>query len=244
MARILRCIFMHDRNSIKLALTTTTDIQTARIAQFMVSMGPSYAALEKGHLDSLRPFEEKGILYVRGRCGQSLLEPLGVTKLPVLAHITRLAELIMWESHCKDHRMSSSDVLARSRQWAWIIRGRYLARLICKTRPKCKLTQKKLSAQLMADITVHQLRPCPPFTYISLDFAGPYKVKAMGNSRAYVKSWGLVIICQNTRAICMSATAGYSTDDFLTTFLRFKANHGNPLLVVTNAGRQFIKTGH
>ena len=56
---------MHDRNSIKLALTTTTDIQTARIAQFMVSMGPSYAALEKGHLDSLRPFkaEEKGILY-------------------------------------------------------------------------------------------------------------------------------------------------------------------------------------
>ena len=96
----------------------------------------------------------------------------------------------------------------------------------------------------MADIPVHQLRPCPPFTYISLDFAGPYKVKAMGNSRAYVKPWGLVIICQNTRAICMSATAGYSTDDFLTTFLRFKANHGNPLLVVTNAGRQFIKTGH
>ena len=188
MARILRCIFMHDRNSIKLALTTTTDIQTARIAQFMVSMGPSYAALEKGHLDSLRSFEEKGILYVRGRCGQLLLEPLGVTKLPVLAHITRLAELIMWESHCKDHRMSSSDVLARSRQWAWIIRGRYLARLICKTCLKCKLTQKKLGAQLMADIPAHQLKPCPPFTYISLDFAGPYKVKAMGNSRAYVIS--------------------------------------------------------
>ena len=71
----------------------------------------------------------------------------------------------------------------------------------------------------MADIPAHQLKPCPPFTYISLDFAGPYKVKAMGNSRAYVKSWGLVIVCQNTRAIRMYATAGYSTDDFLTAFL-------------------------
>ena len=95
----------------------------------------------------------------------------------------------------------------------------------------------------MADIPRHQLRPCPPFTYISLDFAGPYSVKAMGNSRAYMKSWGLVIICQNTRAVKILATAGYSTDDFLTTFLRFTASHGNPLLVVSDAGNQLIKAG-
>ena len=96
----------------------------------------------------------------------------------------------------------------------------------------------------MSDIPSHQLRPCPPFTYVSLDFAGPYKVKAMGNSRAYLKSWGLVVICQNTRAIKMYATAGYSTDDFLTAFLRFTANHGNPLLVVSDSGSQMIKAGH
>ena len=241
-ARMLKCIFTQDRNSMRSVLTTT-DIQTARIAQFMVSMGPSYAALEKGHLDNLRPFEENGILYIRGRCGQSLLELLGVSKLPVLARSTRLAELIMWESHCEDHRMSSSDVLTRSRQRAWIIWGRYLARFVCKSCPRCKLAQKRLSAQLMADIPAHQLKPCPPFTYISLDFAGPYKVKAMGNSRAFVKSWGLVIVCQNTRAIRMYATAGYSTDDFLTAFLRFTSNHGNPLLIVSDSGSQLIRAG-
>ena len=103
--------------------------------------------------------------------------------------------------------------------------------------------RRKLCKQLMSDIPSHQLRPCPPFTYVSLDFAGPYKVKAMGNSRAYLKSWGLVVICQNTRAIKMYATAGYSTDDFLTAFLRFTANHGNPLLVVSDSGSQMIKAG-
>ena len=65
----------------------------------------------------------------------------------------------------------------------------------------------------------------------------------MGNSRSYVKLWGLVIVCQNTRAIKMYATAGYSTDDFLTAYQRFTANHGNPLLVVTDAGSQLRKAG-
>ena len=97
------------------------EIQAARVAQFMVSMDLSYEAFRKGELDSLRPFERHGILYVRGRCGsESLMELLGIGELPVLARSSRLAELIMWESHTEDHRLSSSDVLARSRQRAQI----------------------------------------------------------------------------------------------------------------------------
>ena len=60
----------------------------------------------------------------------------------------------------------------------------------------------------------------------------------MGNSRTYVKLWGLVLICQNTRA-----TAGYSTDDFLTAYRRFTDNYGNPLLVLSDAGSQLKKSG-
>ena len=97
--------------------------------------------------------------------------------------------------------------------------------------------------QLMADIPEHQLHPCPPFTHVSLDFAGPFRAKAMGNSRTFIKLWGLVIICQNTRAVKMYATSGYSTDDFLTAYQRFTANHGNPSLVVSDAGSQLKKAG-
>ena len=65
----------------------------------------------------------------------------------------------------------------------------------------------------------------------------------MGNSRARVKIWGLVLVCQNTRAVKMLATAGYSTDDFITAYRRFTANFGNPALIITDAGTQLKKAG-
>ena len=65
----------------------------------------------------------------------------------------------------------------------------------------------------------------------------------MGNSRTYIKLWGLVVVCQNTRAVKMYATSGYSTDDFLTAFHRFTSNHGNPLMVVSDSGSQLKKAG-
>ena len=222
---------------------TVEEIHVARQLQFIASMGPTVVAMEKGELEPLRPVIEKGIVYVRGRCDGSLMELLGVTRLPVLARQSRLAHLIMIEAHCEDHRSSASNVLARSRQRAWIVRGRFLAKLVCKSCPLCKLNRRKMTQQLMADIPAHQLYPCPPFSYVSLDFAGPYMVKAMGNSRTQLKVWGLVVVCQNTRAIKMYATAGYGTDDFLTAFTRFTANHGNPLLVVSDSGSQLVKAG-
>ena len=43
-------------------------------------------AMEKGDLDVLRPVLVQGIVYVRGRCDGSLMELLGIDRLPVLAH--------------------------------------------------------------------------------------------------------------------------------------------------------------
>ena len=149
-----------------------------------------------------------------------MLEVLGVDRLPILMRSSRLATLIMIKAHEEDHWANPLDALARSRRYAWIVRGRSLAKLICKSCPSCRLVRVKLSQQLMSDIPPHQLRPCPPFTNISLDFAGPFSARAMGNSRSNIKVWGLVICCQNTRAVKLLATACYSTDDFLTSYRR------------------------
>ena len=112
-------------------------------------MGPVIEALKNGELDPLRPSMERGIVYVRGRCDGALLRLLGVDKLPVLARQSRLAKLIMWEAHLEDHRSTHTDVLARSRRRAWIVRGRYLAKEVCKSCPRCKLGRRKLSEQIM-----------------------------------------------------------------------------------------------
>ena len=241
-ARVLKAIFNGMRQSITEPITVQ-DVAVAAKAQFIVSMRPTLEAMDTGKLESLRPYVKSGIVFMRGRCESSLPQLFGVSSVPILARCTRLARLIMIEAHCEDHRLSHLDVLARSRQRAWIVRGRFLAKDVIKACPLCRLRRSKLSKQLMGDIPQHQLFPCPPFSYVSLDFAGPYLAKAMGNSRAQVKVWGLVIVCQNTRAVKVYATAGYSTDDFLTAYTRFTANHGNPLLVVSDAGSQLVKAG-
>ena len=170
-------------------------------------------------------------MYARSRCHSSLMSLLGIESLPILARDTRLAKHILCQSHVEDQRESPSDVLARSRYRAWIVRGRYLAKEICS---RCKLLRRRLSEQLIGDIPEHHLRPCPQFFYISIDFAGLHRVKAMGNSRTFIKLWGLVVICQNTCAIKMYATAGYRADDFLTAYRQFTSNHGNLLLIVSD----------
>ena len=99
--------------------------------QLVVSMGPTCEALSKGELDSLRPFTQHGIVYARTRCDKSLMNLLGIDKLPILGRQTRLARLIMLEAHCEDHRSTATDVLARSQRRAWIVRGRQLAKEVC-----------------------------------------------------------------------------------------------------------------
>ena len=241
-ARVLMCYFDKSVDRIREPVTVL-EIKAARKIQFIASMELTVKALSEGHLDPLRPVIDGGIVYVRGRCDKALINLLGIDRLPVFARESRLAALIMWEAHAEDHRTSPTNVLARSRQRAWIIRGRYLAKQVCKQCPLCRLNKKRLTQQLMSEIPTHQLYPCPPFSFVSLDFAGPYLAKAMGNSRASLKVWGLVLICQNTRAVKLYATAGYSTDDFFTAYVRFTSNHGNPLLVVSDSGSQLVKAG-
>ena len=177
-ARLLKCYFNRSQEKIGDTLTVH-DIKVAHMVQFIASMELTVKALSNGELEPLRPTLDRGIVYDQSRCDKDLMKLLGVPRLPVLSRQSRLAYLIMLEANAEDHRSSHTDVLARSRQRAWIIRGRFLAKEICKSCPLCRLNKRKLSQQLMADIPEHQLYPCPPFSFVSLDFAGPFEAKAM-----------------------------------------------------------------
>ena len=63
-ARLLKCLFGMDRSLVQKPLTVE-DIDVARKVLFIVSMGPSLAAMDTGKLDSLRPVVIKGIVYAR-----------------------------------------------------------------------------------------------------------------------------------------------------------------------------------
>ena len=110
-ARILKCMFDRVKDRIT-DIMTVRDLKLARMMQFVVLMEPTLKAIDQGKLESLRPIVEHGIAYARTRCPGSIMNILGVDKLPILARQTRLAELIT--SHNENHRSTPSDVLARS----------------------------------------------------------------------------------------------------------------------------------
>ena len=144
--------------------------------------------------------------------------------------------------HGTEHK-SIVETLARSRQCVWIVRARLLAKKVCQFCYVCKRRKKQLSGQLMAKIKEESLTVCRPWTFVSLDFAGPIKVKGAVNARAKKKCWIIVYCCRSTKAVCLLATCGYDTAGFLLKHEEFVANHGAPAKIVSDRGSQLVSAG-
>ena len=204
-------------------------------------------AYQEGQLRSLLPFTRDGIIYTRGRLGEKSMEAiLGVSELPILMSKSRVAELYMWRAHCGYsglfHR-SDVETLAKSRTAVWIVKGKNLAKKICSQCMICTKFRKQKETQQMAELREESSKICPPWTYVCLDYAGPVIIKGEVNTRSRGKAWVLVYTCRSTKAVCLLATAGYSTSHFLARHEEYMARKGKPRSVVTDRGTQLVKGG-
>ena len=108
---------------------------------------------------------------------------------------------------------------------------------------ECSIERKKLASQEMALYKEESMQVCRPWTNLCLDFAGPVKIKGDVNTRSRGKSWILVLVCRNTKAVCLLATSGYSTADFLCKWEEFISRKGKPRSVVSDRGSQLVRAG-
>ena len=97
--------------------------------------------------------------------------------------------------------------------------------------------------QQMSEIKDEQLTISPPWTHIALDFAGPVYVKGEVNKRTKMKCWILVYSCRGTKAVCLLATPGYATSDFLSKHAEFVYRKGRPSSIVSDRGTQLVSGG-
>ena len=211
------------------------------------AMVDTAAAYHDQKLESLMPERDGLVIVTRGRLGEECLSAhLGVSALPILMPQTRAAYLYMERAHCGEfdtEHKSVAETLARSRTSVWIHKGRNLAKKVCQNCPQCIKNKKKLCGQQMARIRPERLVVCRPWSFVSLDFAGPYKVKGVVNSRARMKCWILVYVCCSTKAVCLLATCGYSTQSFLLRHAEFVARKGSPNNIVSDRGVQLVSAG-
>ena len=95
----------------------------------------------------------------------------------------------------------------------------------------------------MARIRPEGLVVCRPWTTVSLDFAGPFRVKGVVNSRARMKCWVIVYVCCSTKAVCLLAVSGYSTQSFLIRHAEFVTTKGAPKKIISDRGVQLVAAG-
>merc|ERR1712240_796830 len=122
----------------------------------------------------------------------------------------------MLKSHCTTH-MSANDTTFRSCLDVWIVHARHLARKIAAYCPECRRRYKVFLSQREGELPTRSLLfiGCPPFTSTAINFLGPYKVKAMNNSRSHLKVWPIIFGCLNTRALHIELNKTYGTDALL-----------------------------
>ena len=259
LARYIRGLSLGNKHSVEMKIDNLAaynllapepikaELEKAERLLLLHGMVQTQEALDAGKLTSLLPCREGKLVVTRGRLGEvSLQNLLGVSALPILMPNSRVAFLYMFHAHCGEfglvHR-SVVSTLARSRRKVWIVQGKNLARKVVNNCQRCNLDRKQLLIQQMADIKEEQVTVSPPWSNISLDFAGPYVVKGEINKRSRMKVWALIYCCRASKAVCILACPGYSTNDFLCKHAEFVYTHGQPASIVSDRGSQLVAAG-
>ena len=236
---------------------TSREISKGKELILLYGMLETVQAQAEGKLVSLMPakrptkeFKDGYLIVTSGRLGErGMSRLLGVDSLPILMPGSQVAYLYMLMAHhgesglsntAVEHHRGATGTLARSRTYVWVVRGKDLAKKIVKNCPKCRIERRRLQAQQMGLLKENQLTVCPPWTFVSLDFAGPFMVSGEVQKRTRMKCWVLVYCCQSTRAVCLLLTAGYSTSDFLCKHDEFCSRKGIPRKITSDRGSQLV----
>ena len=194
-----------------------------------------------------------GIVYTKQRCTEETMQHLfGTDKLPVLSPKCRLSTLIL-------HRAHTLDILTEGRQAhaglkltltnsrkgpfaAYITHGRHRAKGIVNNCVTCRKVNKLPQMAKMGERTGGLGAPAPPsgasFLHIAMDYFGPMMTRSprgreTKNTKFY-KTWGMIVMCQQTRGISLYPVEGYDTASFMTAFKTHCAMHGVPETILTD----------
>ena len=228
----------------EISYPSACDMNKAEKLIQLSAMPETASAFFDGKLISLNPLRNGALIVTCGRIGEEpMSELLGLPYLPILMPKSRAAFLYMVEAHEGEGgtvHCSIVETLARSRKKVWIVKARDLAKRVCSSCPLCKRRNKELAGQQMAKLKQESVTICRPFTYVSIDFAGPLLIKGAVNVRAKKKCWILVYCCRATKAVELLATSGYDTESFLLRHEEFVARRGAPVSIVSDRGSQLV----
>lgn len=115
------------------------------------------------------------------------------------------------------------------RQKFWIINARKVVNSVIYRCITCFRFKKVLLQQKMGNIPAYRLQEAIPFTFVGIDYAGYFEVKASQRKNApFVKAYVALFICLTTWAIHLELVSDLSSTQFLKALKRFIGRRGIP----------------
>lgn len=154
--------------------------------------------------------------------------------LPCKSHMTTL---IIHSRHEQLAHAGRSHVLARPREKFCIIGANSAVHQLISSCLTCRRSEGKPQDQKMADLPADRLTPSPPFTYVGLDFFGPYIPK---DGRKERKRYGALFTCLISRGVHIEIANSLETDCFINALRRFITCHGPMHEIRCDNGTNFV----
>lgn len=250
------------RNRISKKWLSTKEIREAAFYWVKVVQAEHYAKeieslkqAEDGYpaqskIASLRPVLVDGLLKVGGRIGKSGFKYFKKHPL-IIPPNTRLCWLILKQTHEDTLHGGVQLMMAMIRNVYWIPTLRNESKKFVRRCVVCIRQAGMVSQQIMGALPVERLKPARPFTNVGVDFAGPYSIKLSDKlnmstrSRSKLdedlKGYIAVFVCLVTRAVHLEPVTDLSAEAFLSAYTRFTAKRGNPEVICSDNGTNFVK---
>ena len=216
-----------------------TDIQIAE--KFWIREAQKGLDIQSKRLRKLHPQKDKdNIIVVGGRIERWYEATWNDQFFIVLPGKHHISLLIARYEHAVGGHLGRDATISKIRAKYWILGIRVLVESIIEKCTLCKEKLQKMQQQQMAPLPVERLllKPSPGFTYVMIDYFGPFEVSGEVQKRIRGKCYGVIITCLGTRAIYVDITADYSTPGFLMALRRFASIRGWPTKIFSDPGSQ------
>ena len=154
----------------------------------------------------------------------------------------KLAELIVYYSHCKCLHRGVKQTLAELRSSYWITRGRSYVKKLLRPCVVCrKLNTRPYSYPRVSELPEFRFDDQYAYSCTGADYFGPLYCLSVFNEdkQKSHKAWVVLFTCAYTRSISLEVVNDSTASSFINSFKRFAARRGCPNTVVTDKGSVF-----
>ena len=144
--------------------------------------------------------------------------------------------LMMKQAHIDNDHRSRDSTVSRFRQKFWVPHAGRIASSVINSCLLCRIRKPKLLTQRMGALPEVRSKPAPPFTYVMIDYFGPYSVRGDIQKRVTGKAWGVIFADLVSRAVHLESVFDYGTDSFLIALSKFASVRGYPEIIYSDPG--------